>query len=95
MQSYYFEKAHQIYRGKITSRLESEITFSDSKSTDKYGFTLSHAAGDTLIFTEETLYWKLKDISKPFMISLNPGLKESGLPDYSKKTEAKVARTIW
>lgn len=83
-----------FYGSKKTTRLESEITFSDSNSTDKYGFTLSHAAGDTLIFTEETLYWKRKDNPKPFKISLDPGLKESGLYEYSKRPEAKVAQII-
>lgn len=82
------------YGSKMTSRLESVITFSDNNSIEKYGFTLSHAAGDTLIFTEETLYWKLKDNPIPFNFSLEPGLKESGLFDYSKKPEAKVALII-
>lgn len=84
------------YGSKKTSRLEAELTFSDCNSTDKYRFTLSHAAGDTLIFTEEALYWKQNEKSKPFEISLAPGSKESGLNDYSKKQEvgAKVAQTI-
>lgn len=83
-----------FYGSKRTPRLESEITFSDGNSIDKYGFTLSHAAGDTLIFTEETLYWKRNDNPKPYVISLDPGLKESGLYDYSKRPEAKVGKVI-
>ncbi len=85
-----------LYFGsKKTARLVAEITFSDSTSTDKYNFSLSHAAGDTLIFTEETLVWKFNNNPKPFKISLDPGVKESGLFDYCKKKEAKTARIIF
>jgi len=83
------------YGSKKTTRLESEITFSDNNSIDKYGFTLSHAVGDILIFTEETLYWRRNDNPKPFKISLDPGLKESGLYEYSKRPEAKIAQIIF
>lgn len=85
-----------LYFGsKKTSRLVAEITFSDTTSTDKYSFSLSHAAGDTLIFTEETLVWKFYDNPIPFKITLDPGVKESGLYDYCKKKEAKTARIIF
>ena len=79
---------------KTTTRLDAEITFSDSKSTDKYYFSLSHAAGDTMIFTEETLSWQLHNNPKPFKISLDPGVKESSLHEYCKKTDATVGRVI-
>ena len=85
-----------LYFGsKKTTRIVAEITFSDSTSKDKYSFSLSHAAGDTLIFTEETLFWKYYNNPKPFKISLDPGLKESGLYDYCKKSDAKTGRIIF
>ena len=83
------------YGSKKTTRLESEITFSDNTNIVKYNFTLSHAAGDTLIFTEETLCWKRHDNPKPFKISLDTGSKESGLYEHSKKPDAKVAQIIF
>lgn len=85
------------YGSKKTNRLKSELTFSDNNSTDKYSFTLSHAAGDTLIFTEETIYWLRKNNPKPFTITLVPGLKESGLLAYSKNTDpaGKVTKIIF
>lgn len=83
------------YGSKKTTQLESEITFSDNDSTDKYGFTLSHAAGDTLIFTKETLYWKKNDKLNPFTKTLDPGLKESGLYEYSRKPDGKIAQIIF
>jgi len=85
-----------LYFGaKKTKRIEAELTFSDNNSEDKYSFSLAHAAGDILIFTEELLSWKEKNRSKPFQISLDPGLKESGLYEYQKDKKAKTARVIF
>jgi predicted ATPase len=82
------------YGSKRTSRLEAEITFSDINSVDKYTFTLSHAAGDTLIFTDEAIYLRRKKNPAPLKISLAPGLKESGLYEYAKNPESRAARII-
>ncbi len=84
------------YGSKNTSRLEAEITFGNNDFFDQYSFSLAHAAGDTLIFTEETLSWKNKDnstISGKF--SLEPGIKESGLYDYQKNERVKAAQIIY
>ncbi len=84
------------YGSKKTSRLIADVTFADSKSTDNYVFSLSHAAGDTLIFTEETLIWKNHNSDKPpYKIQLDPGLKESGLYDYCRKRRNKTAHVIF
>ena len=80
---------------KQTTRISAELTFTDSKSEDKYIFSLAHAAGDTLIFTEEMLFWKDHDNPKPFEIPLNPGLKESGLFEQSKKRDARLEKIIF
>lgn len=85
-----------LYFGsKKTNRIIAEITFSDTKSKDIYLFSLAHAAGDTLIFTEETLCWQDQSKPIPFKISLDPGLKESGLFDRTKQTTAKVEKVIF
>lgn len=83
------------YGSKKTPRLIANITFADSKSKDNYLFSLSHAAGDTLIFTEETLAWCNFKSNRPFIIQLDTGLKESGLYDYCLKKENKTARVIF
>ena len=84
-----------FFGSKQTSRISAELTFSDNKSEGKYIFSLAHAAGDTLIFTEETLFWKYHNNPTPFKISLDPGLKESGLSDYCKNQDSKTGRTIF
>lgn len=82
------------YGSKKTSRLTANVTFANSSSTDNYEFTLSHAAGDTLIFTEETLLWKNRDSEKPYRFQFDPGLKESGLYEhYQKDRKDKKDRT--
>ncbi len=90
-----FANSLLYYGSKVSSRLSAELSFSDNQSEDKYGFSLSHAANDTLIFTEERLYWKRKDIPKPFEVFLDPGTKESGLYTYSKTDKTKTAQIIF
>jgi len=84
-----------FYGAKATSRMEAELLFTDDQAEDKYSFKLAHAAGDTLIFTEETLFCKLKHEPKPFTLTLNPGFKESGLFEKSKEQNATITRVIF
>jgi predicted ATPase len=84
-----------FYGSKTTNRLEAELLFANDRAEDKYSFKLSHAAGDTLIFTEEVLFCKLKHENKPFTLTLDPGLKESGLYEKSRAKNAKITRVIY
>jgi len=83
------------YGSKMTNRLGAELHFADDHADDKYKFTLAHAAGDTLIFTEETLYCKLANKDRPFILTLDPGVKESGLQAETKAPNAKTSRLIY
>ncbi len=85
-----------LYFGsKKTTRFVAELTFSDNQSIGKYKFILSHAAGDTLIFDEETITWQKSDNSTPDQIILDPGLKESGLFEYCKNKDSKTAQIVF
>lgn len=84
-----------FYGSKTTNRLEAELLFTDDRAQDKYSFKLAHAAGDTLIFTEEILFCKLKHKNRPFTLTLDPGLKESGLQEKSKAENATITRVIY
>ncbi len=84
-----------FFGSKNTTRISAEITFTDNASEDVYYFSLSHAAGDTLIFTEETLSWHDFSKPKPFKVSLDQGVKESGLYNYCNNKDAKTARIIF
>jgi len=83
------------YGPKVTSRIEASIRFSNESESDVYEFSLSHAAGDTLIFTNEKLTWHKREEEKPFTISLSPGVRESGLLEERRKKEAKTSKVIY
>ena len=50
-------RAHSIlhYGPKVTPQLEARLEFDVASGSDTYDLRLSYAAGDTLIFAEETL----------------------------------------
>lgn len=84
------------YGSKKTSRIEALISFVNSSVEDTYKFILSHAAGDTLIFNEETLTWlnKEKGYSNPFVATLDPGGKESNLNEKIKLPREQTAKVV-
>ena len=77
------------YGAKQTPFLEGNLTFTDDKnSIDTYQFTLTSAAPDRLIITEETVQWHREGKDKPYDVVLEPNFKESSLAD-SKDSVAK------
>ncbi len=90
-----FANSLLFYGSKHTSRLEAILEFENERDIDNYKFCLSHAVGDTLIFTEETIIWKEKLKTKPFTITLDSGIKESGLYENTKKPINKTSRIIY
>ena len=63
---------------KITPHLEAELEFeTDSGDIDTYRMRLSHAAGDTLIFTEECLSFRRPGFSSARDEQLGPGHSET------------------
>ncbi len=61
-----------------TNRMEAKLVFTaENGNRDTYHFTLSHASGDTLIFTDEYITWKNQQHSQPVKVSLGSGHKES------------------
>lgn len=83
------------YGSKNTSRIKAELVFEqEDRGQDRYFFALSHASGDTLIFTEEYAIWHQKGFSKPVTIDLKAGHKESGLYNEAKN-ENKTGVVIY
>lgn len=76
------------YGPKITPAISGLLKFTDDKSIDSYHFSLSNAAPDRLIITEESIKWHRKTENKPYEVLLEPNFKESALSD-SKDTVAK------
>lgn len=79
------------YGMKHTPRMYGKLTFSDQKSTDTYEFSLSHAAPDRLIVTEESVCWQKAGEKKPYKVLLDQNFKESALVD----SQDPVARSIY
>ena len=68
-----------LYFGpKVTPQLEAELEFeTDTGAIDTYRMRLSHAAGDSLIFTEECLSYRQPGFPSGREEQLGPGQKET------------------
>jgi predicted ATPase len=70
------------YGSSTTARIQAELSFElDGYDRATYNFTLSHASGDTLIFTEEYVSWEKAGDQQPTKIPLGAGHKEAKLLD--------------
>ena len=82
---------------KVTPHLEAELEFeTDSGDIDTYRMRLSHAAGDTLIFTEECLSFRKSGFTSARAEQLGPGHNESliGMTADGYGPPMKTARTF-
>ena len=79
------------YGSKKTPVMSGTLEFTDNKSVDSYYFSLSNAAPDRLIITEESIKWHRKTENKPYEVLLEPNFKESALAD----SKDYVAQSIY
>ncbi len=83
------------YGSSTTTRIKAELSFEqDGAGKDTYSFTLSHASGDTLIFTEEYVTWERAGWRRPMKIDLGAGHKETQLLEDAKTTAGKTSKFI-
>lgn len=88
-----FADAFLYYGSKTTDRIKAKLFFSSEYSDNEYEFQLSFAAGDSLVYTEETLSFKRKGCGKALKLTLDTGRKESQLleaNDSEYKTTVQV-----
>lgn len=76
------------YGPKKTPAISGTLEFTNDKSVDSYHFSLSNAAPDRLIITEENIKWHRKTENRPYEVILEQNFKESALAD-SKDFVAK------
>ncbi|MGH9799882.1 MAG: AAA family ATPase, partial [Blastocatellia bacterium] len=62
---------------KVTPQMEARLEFEVNNGMDTYAMRLFHAAGDTLVFAEETLSFLPTGFSLPRNISLGSGHQET------------------
>jgi predicted ATPase len=83
-----------LYYGvKNTSGITAEIQF-DNVESSTYQFTLTHAAGDTLILTDETISQE-QEMGENQRLALASGTKESCLPAQSKDSKENTACAVF
>ena len=77
---------------KITPQIEAEIQFEVKNGTNTYKMRLFHAAGDSMIFAEEKLFYHQEGYEKPKEISLESGHQETRIVEAveSKNETAKA-----
>ncbi len=82
---------------KVTPNLSAKLVFENENTYDDYGFTLSHAVQDCLIFTHETItFLDKKKYKKTNTWSFNPGGKETGFKtDIPELKEFKPAKIVY
>jgi predicted ATPase len=81
---------------KVTPQLEAMFEFAADNGTDTYQMRLFHAAGDTLVFAEETLRFLQSGYSRPKELSLGTGHQETKVGDGADhgETMARVFRRL-
>lgn len=78
---------------KITPQMEAELEFEADNGTDFYQMRLFHAAGDILIFADETLSFLRTGSDHPQKNELGVGHKESLISEEAAKDQP-VAKTF-
>jgi predicted ATPase len=81
---------------KVTSQMEAQLEFEVENGMDIYAMRLFHAAGDTLIFADETLSFRQTGYASPKVVPLGSGHQETQIGEAADKGEptAKVLRRL-
>lgn len=74
-----FADAFLYYGSKNTDRVKAKLKFSSPDSNNEYTFQLAYAAGESLIYTDETISFQKLGGNKPFKLTMDVGKKESQL----------------
>lgn len=89
-----FADSFLYYGSKTTDCIKAKLFFSSEDSDNEYAFRLAYAAGDSLIFTEETISFRRKGRGKAFKLTLDTGRKESQLYE-AKDSEYKTTVQVF
>lgn len=72
---------------KVTLQIEASLEFAVDNGVDTYSMRLFHAAGDTLVFAEETLSFLATGYTKPKLVTLGAGHEETRIGLEAEKGE--------
>jgi predicted ATPase len=81
---------------KVTPQMEAELEFEVNNIVDTYAVRLFHAAGDTLVFADETLSFLQSGYPIPKVVPLGSGHQETRIAEQADKGDppAKVFRHL-
>lgn len=81
---------------KVTPQIEAQLEFEVDNGMDTYAMRLFHAAGDTLVFADESLSFLQTGYTKPKVVPLGSGHQETRIGQEASKGEptAKVFRHV-
>lgn len=79
---------------KTTLQIEAHLEFEVENGIDSYDMRLFHAAGDTLIFAEESMSFLGKGWTSPRTDGLGAGHQEAKLSEAAKEDGQNTARTL-
>lgn len=81
---------------KVTPQLEARLEFEVETGTEAYQMRLFHAAGDSLVFADESVSFRQVDIATPKIVHLGAGHQESGIDAQASQNEptAKALRHL-
>ena len=79
---------------KVTPQMEARLEFEVDKGMDIYAMRLFHAAGDTLIYADETLSSLQKGFTSPRLVPLGAGHQETRIGEKADEGET-TAKTLW
>lgn len=75
---------------KQTKRINAKVVFGTNDGENTYELELTHAAGDTLVFTDEAVSWQKTGHPKPIRPQLGVGHQESKLNDPQQRQNPTV-----
>jgi predicted ATPase len=84
------------FGSKVTLQMEAQLGFEVDNGVDTYAMRLFHAAGDTLVFAEESLSFLETGRTKPKLVPLGSGHEETRIGQEADKGEptAKMFRHL-
>ena len=89
-------KSALFFGSKVTHQLEANLMFEHENALNTYSMRLIHAAGDNLIFADESLNSSEIDssLNPPFRFSFGAGFPESTLADFPKWEDLAVTTSF-
>jgi len=83
------------YGPKTTPQISSTLTIETERGVNEYSMRLAHAAGDTLIFTDEQIAYRPSGGHSPSQRSLGAGHKETKLNEEADRGDPMARAVRW